>query len=195
MLAKGPPGVYSYPDDITPWKCFPQYWPFVRARGIHGWLRTMDFPLLTTNSSTHQQRASHYNDVIMSAMASQVTSLTIVYSTVYSGADQRKHQSSASLAFMRGIHRWPVNSPHKRPVMRKMFTFDDVIIFSIIHWVWCTLRKLAILNCELALVAFSEMMPNSKLQIILIVTFLYENFFADTNSKLLINKSHMVFHF
>ena len=63
----------------------------------------------------------HYNDVIMSAMASQITSLTIVYSSVYSGADQRKHQSSASLAFVRGIHRWPVNSPHKWPVTRKMW--------------------------------------------------------------------------
>ena len=61
----------------------------------------------------------HYNDVIMNAMASQITSLTIVYSTVYSGADQRKHHSSASLAFVRGIHRWPVNSPHKWPVSRK----------------------------------------------------------------------------
>ena len=47
---------------------------------------------------------------------------------VFSGADQRKHQSSASLAFVRGIHRWPVNSPHKRPVTRKMFSFDDVIM-------------------------------------------------------------------
>ena len=46
--------------------------------------------------------AKHYNDVIMSAMASQITSLTIVYSIVYSDADQRKHQSSASLAFVRG---------------------------------------------------------------------------------------------
>ena len=55
----------------------------------------------------------HYNNVIMSAMASQITSLTIVYSSVYSGEDQRKHQSSASLAFVRGIHRWPANSPHK----------------------------------------------------------------------------------
>ena len=70
----------------------------------------------------------HYNDVIMSVMASQITSLTIIYSTVYSGEDQRKHQSSASLAFMRGIHRWPVNSPHKGPVTRKMFPFDDVIM-------------------------------------------------------------------
>ena len=42
----------------------------------------------------------------MDTMASQITSLTIVYSTVYSGADQIKHQSSASLAFVMGIHRW-----------------------------------------------------------------------------------------
>ena len=70
----------------------------------------------------------HYDDVMMGAIASQITSLTIVYSTVHSGADQRKHQSSASLAFVRGIHRGPVNSPHKWPVTRKMFPFDDVIM-------------------------------------------------------------------
>ena len=64
----------------------------------------------------------------MSMMVSQITSLTIVYSTIYSGADERKHQSSASLAFVRGIHRWPVNSPHKGPVTWKMFPFDDVIM-------------------------------------------------------------------
>ena len=57
----------------------------------------------------------HYNDVIMGTMASQITSRTIVYSSVYSGADQRKHQSSASLTFVRGIHRWLMNSPHKWP--------------------------------------------------------------------------------
>ena len=66
----------------------------------------------------------HYSDVIVGAMACQITSLTTVYSTVYSGADQ----SSASLAFVRGIHRWPVNSPHKGPVTRKRFLFDDVIM-------------------------------------------------------------------
>ena len=70
----------------------------------------------------------HYDDVIMIAMASQITSLTIVYSIVYSSADQSKHQSSASLAFVWGIHRGPVNSPHKWPVTRKMFPFDDVIM-------------------------------------------------------------------
>ena len=68
----------------------------------------------------------HYNDVIMSAIASQITSITIVCSTVYSGGDQRKHESSASLAFVRGIHWWRVNSPHKGPLTRKMFPFDDV---------------------------------------------------------------------
>ena len=50
------------------------------------------------------------------------------YSSVYSGADQRKHQSSTSLAFVRGIHRWPVNSPRRGPVTRKMFLFDHVIM-------------------------------------------------------------------
>ena len=72
--------------------------------------------------------ALHYDDVIVGAIASQITSLTIVYSTDYSGAYQSKHQSSASLAFVRGIHRGPVNSPHKWPVTRKMFPFDDVIM-------------------------------------------------------------------
>ena len=55
--------------------------------------------------SPHWSWISHYNDVIMTTMASKTTSLTVVYSTVYSDADQRKHQSSASLAFVWGIHR------------------------------------------------------------------------------------------
>ena len=75
----------------------------------------------------------HNSDFIMSTMASQITSLAIVYSavnsSVHSGADHRKHQSSASLACVRGIHRWPVNAPppppppppHKGPVTRKCF--------------------------------------------------------------------------
>ena len=72
--------------------------------------------------------ATHYCDIIMGTMTSQITSLTIVYSTVYSDADQRKHEGFASLAFVRGIHRGPVNSPRKWPVTRKMFPFDDVIM-------------------------------------------------------------------
>ena len=76
----------------------------------------------------------HDNDVIMGAMESQIISLTIVYSTVYSGADQRKHQSFASLAFVRGIHRSPVNSPHKWPVTRKMFPFDTLVSGPVPIW-------------------------------------------------------------
>ena len=70
----------------------------------------------------------HYSDVIMGTIASQITSLTIVYSADYWDADQRKHQSSASLAFVWGIHRGPVDSPHKWPVTRNFFPFDDVIM-------------------------------------------------------------------
>ena len=63
----------------------------------------------------------HYSD-------NEIISLTIVYLTIYSGADQRKHQSSASLSFVRRIHRWPVNSPYKGPVTRTIFPFDNVIM-------------------------------------------------------------------
>ena len=84
-------------------------------------------------------------------IASQITSLTIVYSTVYSGAHQRKHQSSASLAFMRGIHRWPVNSPHKWPVTRKIFPFDDVIMWSNDYSVYCH-KYFSICTNELSLI-------------------------------------------
>ena len=74
------------------------------------------------------QSKPHYSDVIMSAMASKITGVSTVCSTICSGADQRKHQSSASLAFVRGIHRWPVNSPHKEPVTWKMH--DDVTMLQ-----------------------------------------------------------------
>ena len=70
----------------------------------------------------------HYDDVIMTMLASQITSLPVVCSIVYSDINQRKHQSSASLAFVREIHRGPVNFPNKWPVTRKMFPFDDVIM-------------------------------------------------------------------
>ena len=71
------------------------------------------------------QIVTHYGDVIMGVLVSQITSLTIVNSKK---TDQRKHQSSTTLAFVRGIQRRPVNSPHKWPVTRKMFPFDDVIM-------------------------------------------------------------------
>ena len=70
-----------------------------------------------------------YSDIMIGTIASQISSLTTVYSTVYSDTDQSTHQSSASLNFVRGIHRGPVNSPDKWPVTRKMFPFDDVMMF------------------------------------------------------------------
>ena len=90
----------------------------------------------------------HYDDVIMGVIASQITSVTIVYSIVYSGTDQRKHQSSASLAFVWEIHRGPVNSPQKGPVTRKMFPFDDVTMIwtndGPVYWHVCVIRP----HCE-----------------------------------------------
>ena len=83
------------------------------------------------HSETHpsiQTQTYHYNDVIMSTMVPQITSISIVCSTVCSDADQRKYQSSTSLAFVRGTHQWPVNSPHKGQVTWKMFPFDDIIM-------------------------------------------------------------------
>ena len=88
---------------------------------------------------THQYGASSLNYLASSKAVTKFTMtswlvqwhLKLLASrlfTVCSAADQRKHQSSASLGFVRGIHRWPVNSLHKGPVTRKMFPFDDVIM-------------------------------------------------------------------
>ena len=87
--------------------------------------------LANTNILGHEQnyrKFAHYSDVTMSAKASQITSISTVCSAVCSGAHHRKHHSSISLAFVRGIHRWPVDSPHKRSVTRKMVPFGDVIM-------------------------------------------------------------------
>ena len=66
----------------------------------------VELPMILEALVWHLSNATHHNiDVIMTTMASQITSLTVVYSTVYSDADQRKHQSSTSLAFVQGIHR------------------------------------------------------------------------------------------
>ena len=101
----------------------------------------------TLYSIFHEISPRHYNGVIMGAMASQITSLTIVYSAVYSSDDHRKHQSSASLAFLRGIHQRPVNIPHKWAVTRKMFSFDDVIM---------------VLYCFVLLRLYCELLVNSR---------------------------------
>ena len=80
-------------------------------------------------------KKASYCDVIMGTMASQMTRVTIVYSTVYSGTDHRKYQSFASLAFVRGIHRWPGNSPHKGPVTGKMFPCHHVTSNLLYIWI------------------------------------------------------------
>ena len=87
----------------------------------------------------------------MSAMASKVTSISIVYPTVCSRADQRKHQRYASLAFVRGIHWWPVNTLHKGPVMWKMFLFDDVIMRKIycLQYLWTEISLIWVQQCAI----------------------------------------------
>ena len=77
------------------------------------WLGNNMIARVDSSSASEGTSQYHYSDVIMSAMVSQITNLTIVYEAVYSEADQRKHQSSASMAFVRGVHRSPVNYPHK----------------------------------------------------------------------------------
>ena len=138
----------------------------------------------------------HYNDVMMGAMVSQITSPTIIYSTVYSGADQRKHQSTASLAFVRGIHRWPVNSPHKGPVTRKMFPFDGVMIvkfipFTVIHchsfWFHHWIHQVVLPNY------FRQIQQSAVF--VIIMTFLY-HFIQDimrVNSKEVIYQDGLLF--
>ena len=123
-------------------------WPIVglellvHGPTLWGWLSTM-LDVYATNRIideyvwTHTigdtKARCHYSDVIMGPIASQITSLTIVYSIVYSDADQRTHQSSVLRAFVRGIHRGPVNSPYKWPVTRKMFPFDDGIMHCVLQ--------------------------------------------------------------
>ena len=120
--------------------------------------------ILSISKYINVNAPAHYNDVIMGVMASQITSLTIVYSTVYSDADQRKQQSSASLAIVLGNHRWPVNSQHKWPVTRKMFPFDDVIrnltsLVVVNPQIWNTqpflsrIKEVEGLNCQYCLTA------------------------------------------
>ena len=75
---------------------------------VHTWTDHWNYPYRYRS----EMPSRHYCDVIMGAMAPQITSLTVVYSTVYSSPDKKKHQSSASLAFVWVIHWWPVNSPY-----------------------------------------------------------------------------------
>ena len=92
-------------------------------------------PLISVITSNHWPLGCvagllHYSDTIMSPKTSQITSVSSVNSIIFSDAEQRKYQSSASLAFLRGIHQWLVNSLHKGPVTQKMFPFDDIMNIS-----------------------------------------------------------------
>ena len=110
--------------------------PIIRVRGSWDNVNfTMGIPMLVrwhhfseTTPGIHT-RAMTFSDIMTSAMASQIISIWIVFSTGCSGTDHRKHQSSTSLALVRGIHWWPVDSPHKGPVTWKMFPFDDFLMF------------------------------------------------------------------
>ena len=90
---------------------------------------------------------NHYSDVIMNAMTYLIPAVSIDYSTVCSGADRRKHQIPASLAFVRGIHRWPVNYPHKGPVSRKKLPFDYVIMTGGMAVRYATTNRAQLMNC------------------------------------------------
>ena len=97
----------------------------------HAYLTDTGALLRHYRSHEYSDNSYNYNDVIMSTMASQITSLKMVYWTVYWSRRSKKTSRSASLDIVRGIHRWPVNSPHKGPVTRKTFPFDDVIMHNI----------------------------------------------------------------
>ena len=99
----------SSDNDLSPDECYAIIWTntgtlYTGPLGIH-------FREICNEITTYlkiiglKMQSIHYSDVIMTTIASQITSLTVVYSTVYSDADQRKHQSSTSLAFVWGIHR------------------------------------------------------------------------------------------
>ena len=103
---------------FTIWFC---HHPFSQS------LRSFHFTKRLTQASFWQV-LHNYRDVIMSAMSSEITGVSIVYSTVCASTDQRKHQSSLSLEFLRAIHRLPMDFPHIGPVTRKMFSFDDAIM-------------------------------------------------------------------
>ena len=97
----------------------------------------------------------HYSADIISAMASQITGVPIACSTVCSGEDKRKCQSSASVTFVRGIHWWPVDSPHKGPVRRKMFPFDDIVMFHHFEEQACNCLHHIIISCSLILISLT----------------------------------------
>ena len=98
----------------------------------------------------------HCNDVVMGVIASQITSCTVVYSTAYSKRRSKKTPNSASPTFVKGIHRWMMNSPHRWPVTRKMFPFGDVIMIIRLGSCMSTPQHQAILLTNVDLSAIEE---------------------------------------
>ena len=107
------------------------FWYCIVRPAFNGWAHVQEWPLLkiVNDDALNPQVLHIISDAIMGAVLYQITSLAIVYSTVYSGTDKKTHQNSTSLAFVRGIQRWPIYSPPNWPVARKLFPFDDVIVF------------------------------------------------------------------
>ena len=96
-------------------------------------------------------------------MAPEITRLTIVYLAVYSGTNQRKHQTSVSVAFVRGIQRWPVNSPHKGPVTQIMFPFDDVSCpQNLLGAEYRSVSTFSMLSCEISFVCPHHEFPHVR---------------------------------
>ena len=94
---------------------------FCHSVGLRPFILNTNFVILAMTMKTGAKSCHmHYSDVIMGTMA-QITSLTSVYSTIYSSTDQWKHQSFASLAFVQGIHRWPLFSRTKGQKPGKCF--------------------------------------------------------------------------
>ena len=91
-------------------------------RTSHIWVSRTDIYLVV------QHMQHHYTDVIITTIASQITSFTLVYLIVYSGADKKKTSKLCVTSHCAGKSPGPVNSPHKWPVTRKMFPFDDYIM-------------------------------------------------------------------
>ena len=130
----------SMANDIP---CFHFQW-FLSA--IVQWVKVTWHPNIQSINSTWRPRPHrvwvlgkstymHYTDIIMRTVVTQITSVSIVYISVCSGPDQRKHPTPTSLAFVRGIHRWPVNSSHKGSVTWKMSPFDDVIMVVVFRFI------------------------------------------------------------
>ena len=105
----------------------PQFDPFYQFKIGQEWrVERRKIPRLP--GALDHYSAPHYSDVIMSAMACQITGALIAYSTGLFRCRLKKTSKLRVTGLMRGIHRWPVNSMHRRPVTRNIFPFDDVIV-------------------------------------------------------------------